>query len=66
VLDDTQLHTLGEALDVIHRMFSPAYGPAAGNQGWYAMDVEFKFDGDTPETATLQVKQARPHPGRGK
>jgi pyruvate,water dikinase len=66
VLDATQLHSLGEALDVIHRIFSPAYGPGAGNQGWYAMDVEFKFDGDTPETATLHVKQARPHPGRGK
>ncbi len=66
VLDSSQLNSLGEALKYIHRIFSPAYGPGAGNAGWYAMDVEFKFDGETPETATLQVKQARPHPGRGK
>lgn len=66
VLDASQLNALGDALSLIHRTFSPAYGPGAGNNGWYAMDVEFKFDGETPETATLQVKQARPHPGRGK
>jgi hypothetical protein len=29
------------------------------------MDVEFKFDGEAGEEPTLQVKQARPHPGRG-
>jgi hypothetical protein len=29
------------------------------------MDVEFKLDGDTPETASIHIKQARPHPGRG-
>jgi hypothetical protein len=66
VLNLTQLNELGDALTIIHRIFSPAYGPGAGNAGWYAMDVEFKFDGDTPATARLQVKQARPHPGRGK
>ena len=38
---------------------------AAGNQGWYAMDVEFKFDGEPGETPKLAIKQARPHPGRG-
>ncbi len=65
VLSAAQLYELGTALDAIHALFSPAYGPASGNQGWYAMDVEFKFDGTSPEDAVLQVKQARPHPGRG-
>ncbi len=67
VLTTTQTYQLGRALDAIHRRFSAAYGPAAGNLGWYAMDVEFKFDDDqTPGTPALYVKQARPYPGRGK
>jgi pyruvate,water dikinase len=51
---------------MLHTLFSAAYGPAAGNTGWYAMDVELKFDGTLAEDVVLQVKQARPHPGRGK
>jgi hypothetical protein len=66
VLTPSQIHDLSKALAKIHELFSPAYGPASGNHGWYAMDVEFKFDGDSPATAALSVKQARPHPGRGK
>jgi hypothetical protein len=67
VLTAAQIHQLGVALDAIHERFSPAYGPAAGNNGWYAMDVEFKFDDDESpgEPPTLYVKQARPYPGRG-
>jgi len=67
VLTATQIHQLGLALDAIHKRFSPAYGPAAGNKGWYAMDVEFKFDDDANpgQPPTLYVKQARPYPGRG-
>lgn len=66
VLTTTQTYQLGRALDAIHKRFSAAYGPAAGNLGWYAMDVEFKFDDDaTPGNATLYIKQARPYPGRG-
>jgi hypothetical protein len=65
VLTASQLYELGQALDKIHTLFSEAYGPAAGNTGWYAMDVEFKFDGTSPDDALLQIKQARPHPGRG-
>jgi pyruvate,water dikinase len=65
VLTTRQIHELGIALDAIHTRFSPAYGPKSGNNGWYAMDVEFKFDGEPGEEPTLQVKQARPHPGRG-
>lgn len=62
VLSNTQLYELGLALSAIHRRFSPAYGPASGNDGWYAMDVEFKFDGDEGEVPKLVVKQARPYP----
>lgn len=67
VLSAAQIHQLGVALDAIHERFSPAYGPAAGNNGWYAMDVEFKYDDDASpdEPPTLYIKQARPYPGRG-
>jgi hypothetical protein len=68
VLSTTQTYQLGRALDAIHTYFSKAYGPAAGKTGWYAMDVEFKFDdADEPgKPPSLWVKQARPYPGRGK
>jgi len=67
VLSREQVHSLGVALDAIHTRFSPAYGPAAGNNGFYAMDIEFKFsnEADPSKPATLYVKQARPYPGRG-
>ena len=67
VLSNVQIHSLGVALDAIHKRFSSAYGPAAGNTGWYAMDVEFKFDDEAApgKEPTLYVKQARPYPGRG-
>jgi hypothetical protein len=67
VLNTAQVYQLGKALDAIHSRFSPAYGPAAGNTGWYAMDIEFKFDdeADPGNPATLYIKQARPYPGRG-
>lgn len=67
VLSTTQTYALGKALAAIHDRFSAAYGPAAGNLGWYAMDVEFKFDDDEDPSKppTLYIKQARPYPGRG-
>jgi phosphoenolpyruvate synthase/pyruvate phosphate dikinase len=67
VLDQGQLIELGDALSAIHARFRPAYGPGVGTNSWYAMDVEFKFDdeGFTDGVAHLQVKQARPYPGRG-
>jgi hypothetical protein len=67
VLSPEQTLELGNAMAAIHDKFSEAYGPKSGNQGWYAMDIEFKFDDeDTPgEPAHLLVKQARPYPGRG-
>lgn len=68
VLTLSQINELGRALDAIHQRFSKAYGPAAGNNGWYAMDVEFKFDDRDSEDGVprLFVKQARPYPGRTK
>lgn len=64
VLTATQLHQLGVALAAIRTRFSAAYGPAAGNNGFYGMDVEFKFDDEAnPGTPpTLYIKQARPYP----
>jgi hypothetical protein len=67
VLTKYQLYTLGTALAAIHDRFSAAYGPAIGNTGWYAMDVEFKFDNaaSPDELAKLYIKQARPYPKSG-
>jgi hypothetical protein len=67
VLTRSQVLQLGKALDAIHKRFSPAYGPLSGNTGFYAMDIEFKFDNDADPNmpATLYIKQARPYPGRG-
>jgi hypothetical protein len=67
VLTRYQLFTLGTALAAIHDRFSAAYGPAIGNNGWYAMDVEFKFDNAAApaELPTLYIKQARPYPDPG-
>jgi len=68
VLTRAQVYSLGSALDLIHQRFSSAYGTAAGNNGWYAMDVEFKFEaasGASRDTAKLYIKQARSNPGRG-
>ena len=52
-------------MDAISDRFSKAYGPASGNNGWYAMDIEFKFDSDTGTDPQLVIKQCRPHPGWG-
>jgi Pyruvate phosphate dikinase, AMP/ATP-binding domain len=66
VLTSAQTYELGVALDAIHDRFSAAYGPKAGNKGWYAMDVEFKFDdmGQADGKPHLYIKQARPYPAR--
>lgn len=66
VLTPDQVFALGAALDAIHRRFAPAYGQdrtPGTSSAWYAMDVEFKIDGDPP---AVVIKQARPHPGRGR
>lgn len=64
VLTARQTYDLGVALSAIHARFSEAYGPASGNDEWYAMDVEFKFDDEADPTMepTLYIKQARPYP----
>jgi pyruvate,water dikinase len=58
VLSRAQLFELGEALSRIREYFAPIYGVEGG---WWAMDVEFKFDGEPGETPRLFVKQARPY-----
>jgi hypothetical protein len=72
VLTPLQVHILGQALNRIHEAFRRTYGPddplATGDEAWYAMDVELKFDDDyilSDATEGLNVKQARPHPGWG-
>jgi pyruvate,water dikinase len=65
VLNALQTYELGTALDAIHKRFSAAFGAGSGNTGWYAMDVEFKFDSEKGEAPHLYVKQARPYAGRG-
>ena len=65
VLTSSQLYALGQGLDEIHKFWFDLYGPETGTWDWYAMDVEFKFDGEPGEEPTLHVKQARPHPGWG-
>jgi hypothetical protein len=64
VLTGRQIHTLGVALDAIQRRFAAAYGPGAGNNGWYGLDVEFKFDDEDAADGApaLWIKQARPYP----
>jgi pyruvate,water dikinase len=62
VLTRRQTYDLGVALDSINTFFQPAYAPRGG--GWWAMDVEFKFDDqDMPsgEAPILWIKQARPY-----
>jgi hypothetical protein len=58
VLSSAEAFQLGLALTAVQARFSPAYGPAAGNRGFYGMDVEFDFDLD----GALSVTQARSHP----
>lgn len=62
VLSPSQVQELGEALARIRSHFAPAYAPPPGApSAWWAMDVEFKFDGEPGEVPQLFVKQARPY-----
>ncbi len=63
VSTSAQVHELGVTLKTIHRFFYSAYGQS-NPSGWYAMDVEFKFEGEEGEEPALYVKQARPYPWR--
>ena len=59
VLSPEQAARLGLALDAIHRFFAPAYG----SRGWYALEVDWKFDDKrTRGEPSLYIKQARPYP----
>lgn len=61
VLTRDQTYRLGQALYEIHLQFSKHY---LKPDGFYAMDVEFKFNTDPgEEESMLWIKQARPHPG---
>ncbi|MCE9571739.1 MAG: PEP/pyruvate-binding domain-containing protein [Deltaproteobacteria bacterium] len=66
VLTAAQTYELGQALEKIHARFSPAYGPAAGNTGWYALEVDIKFtnEDDPSKVPHLYIKQARWYPDR--
>lgn len=57
VLTTAQLYQLGQSLAAIRSYFEPAYGGA----GWWAMDIEFKFDGEPGQEPQLFVKQVRPY-----
>jgi pyruvate phosphate dikinase-like enzyme len=60
VLSLGQTHRLGIALDAIHKYFYPTYGSGSG---WYALEVDWKFDDKrTPGAPSLFIKQARPYP----
>jgi hypothetical protein len=59
VLSPGETYRLGVALDAIHEYFFPAYGAL----GWYALEVDWKFDDKrTPGEPSLFIKQARPYP----
>jgi hypothetical protein len=61
VLTTRQTHDLGEALARVRTFFASAY---ANGSEWWAMDVEFKFEGEPGECPELFVKQARPFGSR--
>ncbi len=63
VLTRAQTYELGIGLKTIHNFFLDLYGGSP--EDFYAMDVEFKFDGEPGEEPALFIKQARPYPGWG-
>jgi pyruvate, water dikinase len=65
VLTPRQTFALGTALRAVHEHFKPVYGPKRAGD-WYGLEVDFKFDGPPGAEPALVIKQARPHPGRGK
>jgi hypothetical protein len=57
VLSAEEVEDLSCALRSVHELFAPELNPA-GDDPWFAMEVEFKFIG--PQRRLL-IKQARPH-----
>ena len=45
VLTNSQMYELGTGLDTLHQFWKGLYGPPPGGLSYYAMDVEFKFEG---------------------
>ncbi|NMC69454.1 MAG: hypothetical protein GYA57_05210 [Myxococcales bacterium] len=64
VLSAAELSQLGTALDAIRRHFDAFYGPPAGFAA-LPMDVEWKLTTGAGGARRIEVKQARPWPGRG-
>jgi hypothetical protein len=62
VLTRREVNELGNALSAINERFRRAY--AAPNGGWWALEVDFKFDdeGNAGQPPALFIKQARPYP----
>jgi hypothetical protein len=58
VLSAPQILALSTALDKLHEYFRASYGAGVD---WYAMDVEWKFDGEPGQVPSLYIKQARPY-----
>jgi pyruvate,water dikinase len=63
VLTRAQLFDLGTQLDALRRHFDDIFSAPPG-YGHLPMDVEWKLVGDA-EGTHIEVKQARPYPGRG-
>ncbi len=63
VLSRAELYALGQQLDAIRTYFRDFYDPPAG-YAMLPMDVEWKRLG-SGDGATIEIKQARPYPGRG-
>lgn len=64
VLTRRELYDLGRALDAIRDHFDDVYDPPPG-WGAVAMDVEWKLATLPDGTRRIEIKQARPYPGRG-
>lgn len=62
VLSRAELFDLGTQLDAIRGHFAPLYATPSGQP--LAMDVEFKLEADGT-SRRIEIKQARPYPGRG-
>ena len=57
VLTRTQVLALADALARLHAYFRVAYGTGVE---WYALEVDWKFEGEPGEEPRLYIKQARP------
>jgi hypothetical protein len=64
LLTPLELHSLGQVLARLREGFRSAYGPPPDRPtAWYALEVDFKVEGEGAGSA-VSVKQARPAPPR--